>query len=135
MSSTSPPASAVTSSSSPATFSSASITSCSRWPRLSVGWSSPVSASTRYADSSPASRRKRVFESEQSPQKNPARCRRTSSSDSAEMSVLRISAGGPPQKNGGGGGGDSRGWGGSIAATAGARGGAGAATAPTARPS
>ena len=43
----------------------------------------PVSASTRYAESAPASRRKSAFESEQSPQKKPARCRRTSSSASA----------------------------------------------------
>ena len=57
-----------------------------RCPSESCSCSSAVSASTKYADSLPASRRKSVFDSEQSPQKKPARCRRTSSSANASSS-------------------------------------------------
>ena len=72
--------------SSPLTRSTASSTSQFRCPSVSTGCCSLVSASTRYAPSVPASYRNSVFDSEQSPQKNPDRCSRTSSSTSASSS-------------------------------------------------
>src|SRR5215470_17282989 len=74
------------SSSSPPTCSTASSTSQARCPPVSSGCCSLVSASTRYASSVPASCRNSVLDSEQSPQKNPDRCSRTSSSTSASSS-------------------------------------------------
>ena len=64
----------------------ASSTSHWRCPSVSSGCCSLVSASTRYASSVPASCRNSVLDSEQSPQKNPDRCSRTSSSTSASSS-------------------------------------------------
>ena len=71
------------SSSSPKMRSVARSTSHCRCPAVRAGCCSLVSASTRYASSLPASCRNSALDSEQSPQKNPDRCSRTSSSTSA----------------------------------------------------
>ena len=70
---------------------SATSRSCSRCPSQSFSWSSPVSASTRYAAKAPASRRKSVLESEQSFQRKPDRWRRTSNNDSASSNRFAVS--------------------------------------------
>ena len=61
-----------------ATFSTRMSRSCSRCPRLSVGCTSVVSASTSHACRSWPSRENSVLASEQSPQKTPWRCSSTS---------------------------------------------------------
>ncbi len=71
-------------------FTRASSMSYSRCPWLSRGCICPVSASTRYAAYAPASRRKSVLDSEQSPHAKPTRCSRTSSTASASSSRLTV---------------------------------------------